>query len=148
MYKKSLQKRFLLFVFLLAQIFFSVVYALPAKFLRNFKELDKEKPGRFIGVVADYFKGTSRNGNDYIKIVVSDEVGEYPIMLMDRRARSEHGGWREVNVLSQFNEKNPDGIKKDSILIFYGSKGEDILFCHSCEVMDEKIYMKLSDLKS
>ena len=114
----------------------------------DFKGLERESYGRFIGVVSDFFKGTSRNGNDYIKIVVSDEVGEYPIMLMDRRARSEHGGWREVNVLSQFNEKNPDGIKKDSILIFYGSKGEDILFCHSCEVMDEKIYMKLSDLKS
>ena len=114
----------------------------------DFKGLERESYGRFIGVVSDFFKGTSRNGNDYIKIVISDEVGEYPIMLMDRRARSEHGGWKEVNVLSQFNEKNPDGIKKDSILIFYGSKGEDILFCHSCEVMDEKIYMKLSDLKS
>lgn len=114
----------------------------------DFKGLERESYGRFIGVVSDFFKGTSRNGNDYIKIVISDEVGEYPIMLMDRRARSEYGGWKEINILSQFNEKNPDGIKKDSILIFYGSKGEDILFCHSCEVMDEKIYMKLSDLKS
>ena len=43
MYKKSLEKRFLLFVFLLAQSFFSVVYALPAKFLRYFKELDNNE---------------------------------------------------------------------------------------------------------
>ena len=43
MYKKSLEKRFLLFVFLLAQSFFSVVYALPAKFLRDFKELDNNE---------------------------------------------------------------------------------------------------------
>ena len=36
----------------------------------DFKELAKDQGGRFIGVVADYFKGTSRNGNDYVKIVI------------------------------------------------------------------------------
>ena len=69
-------------------------------------------------------------------------------MIMDRRARSEHGGWSQLNVLSKFNEKNPKGLLKDSIVVFYGSKGEDIVFAHSFEIMDEKIYMKLSDIKS
>ena len=114
----------------------------------DFKSLDKDSYGRFIGVVSDSFKGTSRNGNDYIKATIRDEVGEYPIMLMDRNARSEHGGWKQVKVLSEFLEKNPKGLQKDSIVIFYGSKGEDILFSHSFQKMDEKIYMKLSDIKS
>jgi len=113
----------------------------------DFKSLEKDSYGRFIGVVSDFFKGTSRNGNDYIKIVIRDELGEYPVMLMDRRARSEHGGWKSINVLSEFNEKNPDGISKDSIAVLYGSKGEDIIFAHSFEVIDEKIYMKLGDIK-
>lgn len=114
----------------------------------DFKSLNRDSYGRFIGVVSDFFKGTSRNGNDYIKVVIRDEVGEYPVMLMDRRARSEHGGWKQINVLSSFNEKNPNGISKNSICVFYGSKGEDIIFSHSFEVIDEKIYMKLSDVKS
>ena len=114
----------------------------------DFKSLDKDSYGRFIGVVSDSFKGTSRNGNDYIKATIRDEVGEYPIMLMDRNARSEHGGWKKIKVLSEFVEKNPKGLLKDSIVIFYGSKGEDIIFAHSFQKMDEKIYMKLSDIKS
>lgn len=114
----------------------------------DFRELEKDKSRRFIGVVADYFKGTSRNGNDYVKIVIKDEVGEYPIMLMDRRTRMDNGSWHHVPALSKFLEKHPKGVAKDSILVYYGSKGDDILFLKDIEVMDEKIYMKLSDLKS
>jgi DNA polymerase-3 subunit alpha len=114
----------------------------------DFRQLQKENYGRFIGVVSDFIKGTSRNGNNYLKIMIKDEVGEYPIMLMDRNARAANGQWHQINVLSQFNEKHPKGLKKDSIVVFYGSKGDDILFIHSFDVMDEKIYMKLSDIKS
>ena len=34
----------------------------------DFKHLQKESYGRFIGVVSDSLKGTSRNGNNYLKI--------------------------------------------------------------------------------
>jgi DNA polymerase-3 subunit alpha len=114
----------------------------------DFHTLEVDHHGRFIGVVADFFKGTSQRGNDYLKFIIRDEVGEYPVMLMDRRARDQYGHWRTVNVLSDFNSKNPKGPKKDSIIVCYGSKGESILFCNKFEVIDEKIYMKLSDLKS
>ena len=114
----------------------------------DFRNLERDSYGRFIGVVVDSFKGTSRNGNDYIKAVISDEVGEYPVMLMDRRARNQNGSWSQISVLSKFLEKSPEGLPKGSIVISYGSKGEDILFAHSFEIMDEKIYMKLSDIKS
>ena len=114
----------------------------------SFKNLPIDNHGRFIGVISDYFKGVSARGNEYVKCMIRDEVGEYPIMIMDRRARDASGNWRAVNTLSFIKEKYPAGLSKDSIVVFYGSKGEDILFCSRLEVVDEKIYMKLSDLKS
>ena len=80
--------------------------------------------------------------------MIRDEVGEYPIMLMDRRARDASGQWRQVNALSALKEKHPKGLAKDSIIVCYGSKGDDILFCNRLDVIDERIYMKLSDLKN
>jgi DNA polymerase III subunit alpha len=112
----------------------------------DFKGLELNSRGRFIGVVADLFKGISKNGNSYLKVMIRDEVGEYPVMLMDRRARDESGRWGMNNALSRFNNKNPEGLSKDSIVIFDGSKAEDILFAHSFRVMNEKIYMKLSEI--
>jgi DNA polymerase-3 subunit alpha len=114
----------------------------------DFRGLHHDGFGRFIGVVSDSIKRTSRNGNEYIKAVIRDEVGEYSVMLMDRNARSESGNWGRINVFSKFLEKHPKGLLKGSIVIVYGSKGDDILFCHSFQVVDEKIYMKLSDVKS
>ncbi|MBN86514.1 MAG: hypothetical protein CL885_03220 [Dehalococcoidia bacterium] len=113
----------------------------------DFNGLRHDSFGRFIGVVSDFVKRTSRNGNEYIKAVIRDEVGEYPIMLMDRNARSESGNWGRINIYSKFLSKHPKGLNKGSIVIAYGSKGDDILFCHSLQVVDEKIYMKLSDIK-
>ena len=114
----------------------------------DFKNLSIDHHNRFIGVISDYFKGVSQRGNEYIKCMIRDEVGEYPIMIMDRRARDASGNWTSLNTLSSIKEKYPAGLLKDSIVVFYGSKGEDILFCSRLEVVDEKIYMKLSDLKS
>jgi DNA polymerase-3 subunit alpha len=114
----------------------------------DFNDLNIDAHGRFIGVVSDYFKGISRNGNEYIKFIIRDEVGEYAAMLMDRNARDEYGNWRRNSVLTEFNRKNPSGPAKDSIVVCYGSKGDSILFCNRFETVDEKIYMKMSDLKN
>jgi len=114
----------------------------------DFNSLNIDAHGRFIGVVSDYFKGISRNGNEYIKFIIRDEVGEYAAMLMDRNARDEYGNWRRNSVLTEFNRKNPSGPAKDSIVVCYGSKGDSILFCNRFETVDEKIYMKMSDLKN
>ena len=37
--------------------------------------------------------------------------------------------------------------EKNNIIICNGTKGEDILFIDELSIMDEKIFMKLSDLK-
>ena len=112
----------------------------------DFRNLALDEHGRFIGVVVDSFKGISRNGNAYLKAVIRDEVGEYPVMLMDRSCRNEFGQWSRVKVLSNFYDKHEKGLAKDSIVVFYGSKGDDILFAQGFEVINEKIYMKLSEI--
>jgi hypothetical protein len=37
--------------------------------------------------------------------------------------------------------------KEESIVIVTGRKGEDILFIDKMSILDEKIYMKLSEIK-
>lgn len=114
----------------------------------DFRSLETDEHGRFIGVVVDSFEGISRNGNAYLKAVIRDEVGEYPVMLMDRSCRDEFGRWNRIKVFSDFYDKNEKGLAKDSIVVFYGSKGDDILFAQGFEVINEKIYMKLSEMES
>ena len=112
----------------------------------DFYDLERDAHGRFVGVVSDTFKGISRNGNEYLKLVLQDERGEYSVMVMDRNRRDQFGTWRRTPVLSHLMD-SPKGLpSKNSIVVVYGSKGEDILFVDRLEVMDEKIYMKLSEL--
>ena len=69
---------------------------------------------------------------------LNDEVGRYNAMIAD-------------NSRSASCKKYLDGggkvPKKGSIVILYGSKGDDIVFANTLSIVDEKIYMKLSDLK-
>ena len=94
--------------------------------------------GKFIGVVEDSFRSTSANGNKYIKILLSDEMGTIPGIMVDTR--------RQMTCTEYIDSggKVPD---KDNIVIIVGRKAEDILFIDSLSIVDEKICMKLADLK-
>ena len=37
--------------------------------------------------------------------------------------------------------------KEDNLVVCSGSKGDDILFANSLKILDEKIYMKLMEIK-
>ena len=37
--------------------------------------------------------------------------------------------------------------EKGDIVTFWGSKGEDIIFLQGLKILDDQIYMKLSDVK-
>ena len=78
------------------------------------------------------------NGNQYIKVILSDEFGNMPTMMVDSRR-----GRTCTEYIAKGN-KIPD---KDNILIVVGRKAKDILFVDSMSVVDEKIHMKLADLK-
>jgi len=91
---------------------------------------------KYIGIVTDCFSGKSKNGNDYFKMDISDETGSYSALFVDGRDKN----------LSKYKEKStlPD---KGSIVVILGTKSEEIVFVENLSKLDEKIYMKLSDLK-
>jgi len=94
--------------------------------------------GKFIGVVEDSFRSTSANGNKYIKILLSDEMGTIPGIMVDTRRQM---------TCTEYIESGGKIPDKDNIVIIVGRKAEDILFIDSLSIVDEKICMKLADLK-
>ena len=105
---------------------------------RDLQIMEADDKGKFIGVVEDCIKRTSRNGNKYMKISITDEYGRYDAMLLNSRRGNFYDRYFEAN------KKTPG---KKSIIVAYGRKGEDIVFLDSLSIMDEKIYMKMSDVK-
>ena len=103
-----------------------------------FNSMELNHRGKFIGVVEDSIRKTSANGNQYIKVLLSDELGSIPAIIVDNR--------RKASCTDYLNDggKIPE---KGNILIVVGRKGEDIIFIEDMNIMDEKIYMKLADLK-
>jgi DNA polymerase III subunit alpha len=105
---------------------------------RDLALMQSDDKGKFIGVVEDCIKRTSRNGNKYMKLSISDEFGRYDAMLLNSRRGNFYDKY--------FDSKNKTPVKK-SIVVAFGRKGEDIVFLDSINIMDEKIYMKMSDVK-
>ena len=104
----------------------------------DFNDLSLRSRGKFIGVVEDYIKRKSANGNQYYKMVISDEYGSFDAMLIDNRRFPRY---------SDYESSGKVWPEKDNIIVMTGSKGEDILFMDDMDIVDHKIYMKLSDLK-
>jgi DNA polymerase-3 subunit alpha len=98
---------------------------------------EKSCRGKFIGVVNDYYKGVSRNGNKYFKMILSDEYGKYPVMFMDNSRGNKYSDYLELG--NQLPEK-------DDIIAIIGTKSSDIVFADHLLPLKEKIYMKLGDL--
>ena len=104
----------------------------------DFTSMNENSRGKFIGVVEDSFKGVSRNGNSYLKLLLSDEYGKYSVMLLDNRRYSRY---------TEYFNTHKDAPKKDDIVSVFGTKGSDAIFADSIDTLNEKIYMKLGDLK-
>ncbi len=93
--------------------------------------------GKFIGVVNEFYKGVSRNGNKYFKMILSDEYGKYPVMFMDNSRGNKYSDYIDSG------KKLPE---KNDIVAVVGSKFSDIVFADNLLPLQEKIYMKLGDL--
>lgn len=98
---------------------------------------EKSCRGKFIGIVNDYYKGVSRNGNKYFKMILSDEYGKYPVMFMDNSRGNKYSDYLELG--NQLPEKG-------DIIAIIGTKSSDIIFADYLLPLKEKIYMKLGDL--
>jgi hypothetical protein len=69
---------------------------------------------------------------------LKDEVGKISAMFLDSGKQSK---------LTEYIE---DGLKipeKEDIVIFTGRKGDDILWIDNIGILNDKIYMKLSDIE-
>jgi len=93
---------------------------------------------KFVGEVTDVTKRTSRSGNKYARIEMQDELGSVCGLFLDSS--------REERLTDYLNsgKKLP---KKGEVAIIIGSVGEDVIFVDKVETIQEKIYMKLSELK-
>ena len=93
---------------------------------------------KFVGVVTDMIRRTSRNGNKYARLDIQDEVGNVNALFLD--------GNRAPRLTDYLNEGKKVPIKGD-IVIVYGSKGDDVVFVDKIFPLKDKIYMKLSEIK-
>ena len=103
-----------------------------------FESMDKDSRDRFIGTVTDVYRKKSQNGNDYLKLTLSDEVGSMQAII---------GDWGNRQKLTSYLNKGNPLPEKGNIVSILGSKGDDILFMDDINILDKKIYMKLSELK-
>lgn len=102
------------------------------------KDLDERSNIKFVGVLTDIMRRTSRNGNKYARLTMQDEGGILEGLFLD--------GARDARLTDYLNsgKKLP---KKSDVVIIYGSKGDDIVFVDKIFPLKDKIYMKLSELK-
>lgn len=104
----------------------------------HYHSMENNERSKFVGVVEDSFRKTSANGNQYIKVLLADEYGNMPAMMVDSR--------RKLSC-TEYIESGKKVPEKDNILIIVGRKANDILFIDSMSIVDERIYMKLADIK-
>lgn len=104
----------------------------------TFNSLDINENVRMVGVVKDCFRKKSANGNKYAKLEIADETGKIQAMLLDSSQKAR---------LTEYLDNGNKLPKEESIVIVTGKKGQDILFIDKLAILDEKIYMKLSEIK-
>jgi DNA polymerase-3 subunit alpha len=104
----------------------------------DISKIEENQTVKFVGTVSDIITRTSANGNKYARMDAYDDLGKLTILLMD----SDREG-RLTNYLNS-GKLLP---KKDSIVIISGKKSRDIVFADKLSLLEEKIYMKLSEIK-
>ena len=100
------------------------------------KEIDVDSRVIFIGHVDKIYSGTSRNGNKYLKLTVSDEAGSVDAMIFNKKMES--------CIVANNNEL----IKKQDIVIVKGVKKDGVVFADTIGAQMNRVYTKLSELKN
>jgi len=99
----------------------------------------KEDRVKMVGVIDDVYKGKTKKSNStFYRFQLKDEVGSISAMFLD-------GGKHQ-----RLTEYLEDGLKipeKENIVVFTGRKGDDVLWIENIGILDDKIYMKLSDVE-
>ena len=113
------------------------VYSEQVPNLMSIYDVNNRRVGEkvvFISSVADYFKGKSKKGSEYMRLLCSDETGNVTCL--------------------QFNQKIDESVLvngrapiKDDVVIIRGSKRDDCIFIDDIGIQSQKIFTKLSELK-
>lgn len=94
---------------------------------------------KVVGVVEDVRKGKSKKSNaTFYKFDIKDSVGRTAALFMD-------GG--KFKKLSAYIEKGNKIPEKDDIVTFTGRKGDDIVWVDDMEILNAKIYTRLSEVE-
>lgn len=102
--------------------------------IKSLLQLDSNQFVKIIGTVKSINKRSSQRGRTYYSIVIGDDTGETRAMFMDTEYERYLG---KGNVLPE----------KGSIAILTGRTSDNAIFTNDIKLMDNKVYMKLSDLK-
>jgi hypothetical protein len=81
---------------------------------------------------------TSASGNKYARIEAADETGNVTALFLDSAREAKYS----LHVKS--GKAMP---KKGSIVILIGKKSNDIMIVDKLSLLEDKIYMKLSEVK-
>jgi len=103
--------------------------------VRGVNGLEMRSQAVFVGQVEESWRGCSKNGNSYFKAVVADETGLIPTLIFSKK-------------MEDCESMNNGLPKKKNIVIVKGRKMDGAVFADLIAVQDNKVYTKLSELKT
>lgn len=105
------------------------------KSLKDVNELETGDTMLFIGSVKECVSGISKKKNKYMRLLVSDETDNTTVLIFEKG----------MDLCKNINGCLP---KEDNIVIIKGEKKEDCVFAYDIGIQDQKVFTKLSELKS
>ena len=93
---------------------------------------------RFVGVVNEVTSRTSASGNKYARLECSDESGRMTGLFLDSSRETKY---------SQYLQSGKRLPKKGELAVIIGKKSNDIVIIDKLSLLEDKIYMKLSEVK-
>jgi DNA polymerase III alpha subunit len=104
--------------------------------IRSLSQWDSVKVAASVVEVFD--SKTRKDDKKFFKLVISDDTGMYNCIFMDNKKHAKLSEYLE-------DHKMPE---KGQIIIVEGKKGaEDVIWVDFLSILDEKIYMKLSEVE-
>ena len=104
---------------------------------RQVDEADINERICFVGVVKEVYSGTSKNGNDYLRIYIADETSEIKTMIFNKKM--------DNTIQLNFNGKMPE---KEEIVQVSGVKKDEVVFADNISPQPNKVYTKLAQVKN
>lgn len=104
----------------------------------EFNSLDDNETVRIVGVVTEVKKTTSKKGNKYMMLSISDESGKLSGMFGDNA---------KDNKWSRHLEEKLPVPEEDSVVTVVGKKFGDLLMIDKFSIVEEKIFTKLSQVR-